>query len=111
MPTTKKLVIGIGITLVAAALVVGVLFGLPYFSASRNTTYASGYSADNFKRVTIGMPGGDVEKILGAPLSRSTKTDKGYLYYSKPNRETHYFERTIVLEQNSVVEVISKVTR
>lgn len=111
MPPTKKILLALGAIVVVAALVLGLIFGVPYFTARGNTTYAPGYTPDNFKRVTVGMPGPDVEKILGSPLSRSTKIDKGYLYYSKPNGEAHYFERTIVLEQNSVVEIMSKITR
>jgi len=69
--------------IVRMLLVLALVFGglVWYWSIFLSTKYAPGYSGAKFRRVTLGMPEHDVKRLLGQPLSFSTNSSDGWIYW------------------------------
>jgi hypothetical protein len=68
-------------------VLVGVLGGglFVYIIASSDTVYSKGYSETSFKSLTVGMTTGEVEAVMGPPLSKEP--------WYEPDQETWSYSK------------------
>lgn len=73
-----------------------------------DTVYAKDYTDKNFLALKRGMTKQQVVSLLGRPFSEFNRTGSAIsMQYSKSPNDTHYRARTIRLENNKVVDIIS----
>lgn len=75
---------------------------------SDDTLYNKNYSDANFLALKRGMTKQQVVRLLGRPFAEFNRSgDSLSMQYSKSPNDTHYRARTIRLENNKVVDIIS----
>jgi outer membrane protein assembly factor BamE (lipoprotein component of BamABCDE complex) len=78
--------------------------GCHFLGHPEATTYASGYSEEDFSKVDVGMSKEDVKRLLGPPLS-VVNWDNGRetWAYSEPSSGGGYQQRNIVFSEKGDV--------
>lgn len=96
--------------LVVVLWVYGHLEAYCYFWPSIDTTFATGYTEQSFKRVVTGMPATEVESLLGQPLLMTTNKNGSVEWaYSNDGKcwwgDFAWLNRAIVFSNGTVVSI------
>ena len=96
------------ILLILCSLTMAGLFSSTYIIAFKETVYSDDFNEDNFDKISVGMDISEVKEILGEPIRTVEQSNGDHLVYSESPNSTHYFKRTVLVQNSKVTEKVDE---